>query len=402
LKTTELPIKFPPSFLLMKTLATFLSAVALALALVPKQANAQTVYALRAGTDVVSFFLSRFDISAPGTVTGSALAQRIMGVNEGYIAGIEIRPATGQLYLIGYYAGTGQTQLYTLNPNTAVATPIGLPLTLSLGNDAGQIGFSFNPTTDRIRLVSANRANYQLSPTTGTLISTDGPLAYTSTDPNASQTPGVEAIGYTAGSNVMLYGIDKTYNRLVTQDVATTGTLHTVGPLGIGVATYLMDLGVGYDATTGTNTLYLMRSQYTTLNMASAELFTVSPTTGAATLVGSIGPAQTGAFTLDIAVVQTVVSATRNEAAAALGVSLAPNPATGSTGLSFVLPHASPVALEVFDALGRAVESRPVTLLAAGEHTLHWDAQHRPAGMYLLRLTVDGTTVITRRAELTR
>jgi hypothetical protein len=68
-----------------------------------------------------------------------------------------------------------------------------------------------------------------------------------------------------------------------------------------------------------------------------------------------------------------------------------PNPFNASTTISYQLPQASVVTLEVYDMLGRKVE----TLIdnrhdAAGEHHITWDASDNTSGLYFYRLEVDG------------
>jgi len=70
-----------------------------------------------------------------------------------------------------------------------------------------------------------------------------------------------------------------------------------------------------------------------------------------------------------------------------------PNPFNASTVLSYQLPVASHVKLEVFDITGRAVGAQhaaPLPLVdgwrTAGEHELTFDASDLPSGMYFARL----------------
>jgi hypothetical protein len=99
---------------------------------------------------------------------------------------------------------------------------------------------------------------------------------------------------------------------------------------------------------------------------------------------------------------QPVVGVPDPEPPAVRFVSAWPNPTGAGTTLTFALPAAMAVTLEVFDVTGGRVR----TLLAgegraAGTHTLAWDGRdgggHRvAAGLYLVRLAAAGRTV-TRR-----
>ncbi len=78
-----------------------------------------------------------------------------------------------------------------------------------------------------------------------------------------------------------------------------------------------------------------------------------------------------------------------------------PNPAGVTTRLSFELPSAQPVALEVFNVQGRRVATLASGTLAAGLHQVAWagrdDAGHRvPSGLYFVRLKAGGHSDVRR------
>jgi hypothetical protein len=66
-----------------------------------------------------------------------------------------------------------------------------------------------------------------------------------------------------------------------------------------------------------------------------------------------------------------------------------PNPFNPRTSIDFVLPAASLVRLEVFDARGRRVDTLVEGPLPAGPHTRVFDGVDRASGLYLYRLTTD-------------
>jgi len=75
-----------------------------------------------------------------------------------------------------------------------------------------------------------------------------------------------------------------------------------------------------------------------------------------------------------------------------------PNPFNPSTEIRFSVPRTSEVSLKVYDLAGRVVRTLVAGELAGGEHTAVWrgedDAGERaPSGLYVYRLTADGTTV---------
>lgn len=232
--------------------------------------------------------LVSFDVATPATIVSQVA---LSGLTAGQsVAGMDFRPNTGQLFALGYNATTKQAQVYSIVPATGVATAAGAAITLDLGTATDHIGFDFNPTVDRIRVVSTNRANVRLNPNNGALAATDGTLTYAATDPNAGQTPGIGAGAYTNSyigtGATTLYDIDRTNSRLVSQIPPNDGTLNTIGALGVPTngATQVADLDIYFNPTNNTNTAYLSLATGT-----ASTLYTVNLQTGAATAVGSIG-----------------------------------------------------------------------------------------------------------------
>ena len=66
-----------------------------------------------------------------------------------------------------------------------------------------------------------------------------------------------------------------------------------------------------------------------------------------------------------------------------------PNPFSGETTIRYILPHAAPVRLEIFDLLGRTVESYAAEQ-AAGAHSLTWIADRFSPGIYFCRIEAGG------------
>jgi hypothetical protein len=74
-----------------------------------------------------------------------------------------------------------------------------------------------------------------------------------------------------------------------------------------------------------------------------------------------------------------------------------PNPVVGRLTVAFSLPDAGSGSLELFDVAGRRVLSRDLAGLAPGRHVLALDREVRlPAGVYMLRLTQMGNSVLKR------
>lgn len=167
---------------------------------------------------------------------------RISGVARGErLIGLDTRPANGTVYSL-----SSAGQLYTLNTDSGRATPVGTPIPLT----GKAIGFDFNPTVDRIRVVTDTGQNLRLVPDTGALAGTDTNLAYAAGDVAAGTMPTVTASGYTnsvpGATATALYGIDPRRGTLVLQGTApgttpavspNTGQLFTVGKLGLRINT---------------------------------------------------------------------------------------------------------------------------------------------------------------------
>ena len=124
----------------------------------------------------------------------------ITGLDAGdELVGIDVRPATGQLYALSRDAS-----LYTINPVTAAATKVAdlaadpadgtAPFYTALSG--AKFGIDFNPVVDRLRVVSDAEINLRVNPTNG-LVSADTPLAYgPAPDRNAGTNPNIRDIAY--------------------------------------------------------------------------------------------------------------------------------------------------------------------------------------------------------------
>ena len=237
---------------------------------------------------------------------------RITGVPAGQtLVGIDYRPADNLLYALGYDAATAgpNTQLYLLNPGTNAVTAIGGPIRLELGGPTERIGFDFNPTVDRIRVVSSNDANYRLNPTTGGIAATDTNLTYVGGVP---ANPGVGAAAYTnsfvgTAASTTLYDFDYLNNGLLSiQSPPNNGTLTTQrtvlfvitggsspGTYGIGQPDAI-GLDIYYNPANNTNVGYVTEVTAPRANGSRAtNTYRLDLATGLATQLGNTVPAST-------------------------------------------------------------------------------------------------------------
>jgi hypothetical protein len=66
-----------------------------------------------------------------------------------------------------------------------------------------------------------------------------------------------------------------------------------------------------------------------------------------------------------------------------------PNPFNASTTIEFALPEAADAELSVYNILGQKVAVLMDGQMAAGDHTINWDAGKMPSGIYFARLETD-------------
>lgn len=250
----------------------------------PNMATGDLLYGLTSTGNLVSF-----DSENPGNILTLV---PVTGVTPGQtLVGLDFRPATGQLYAMGYNYAQQEGQLFTINRNTGVATQVDTGFfNLSVGS--GPIGFDFNPTVDRIRITSRNNANYRLHPVTADLVATDGNLAFATGDVNAGANPSIGAVAYTnsfgGASTTTLYNYDDSLNVITIQNPPNNGTLNTVGSSGIqlNLANPTADLDIYYDVDSMENRAYFVTN---TGSSNFDNLYSVNLTTGTVTSLGLIG-----------------------------------------------------------------------------------------------------------------
>lgn len=191
----------------------------------PASAATDQVYGVTADNRLVIF--SRSSPSSP-----SQKNQQISGLQANErIVGIDVRPATGELYAV-----TDQNRVYVIDTQTTQAT---LKSTLTTALSGKAFDIDFNPTVDRLRVVSDAGQNLRVNVDTGAT-TVDGTLAYASGDPNAGATPRVVGAAYTnpvnGATTTSLYDTDSGLDVLATQNPPNNGTLNTVGSLGTDIS----------------------------------------------------------------------------------------------------------------------------------------------------------------------
>ena len=233
------------------------------------------IFGLTNTQQLVSFDSSDRVVTSTQTLSGFTIGGEI-------IQSIDYRPATGQLYGLSSF-----NNLYVINPVTGMSMQVGSTLTPAPGGFARSI--DFNPTVDRIRLLTDSGTNFRINPNDSSVI-VDTSLSYASGDRNAGTTPVVVNAAYTnsvaGATSTMLYDIDSATDSLVLQNPANSGSLTTIGALGFDI----VNTGgfTGFDISGQTGVAYLVGNKLGTGGLTARSLYTVNLATGQATNTGAI------------------------------------------------------------------------------------------------------------------
>ncbi len=203
-------------------------------------------------------------------VSGTSNSVALVGMSAGeQVVGLDFRPANGALYAV-----TNQSRMLTINTASGAVTAIGTGISPALSGT--NFGFDFNPTVDRIRLVSDSGQNLRLHPDTGAIAATDINL-----NPG---TPSVSAAAYTnnfaSSTATQLFVIDTANNNLYLQNPPNNGTLVLVGSLGVTASAMN-----GFDIGGNSNQAYAI------LNVNNVQaVYKINTATGAASKVVDFSP----------------------------------------------------------------------------------------------------------------
>lgn len=250
----------------------------------------EMVYAITASGDLIRFVHTQPDrVLERRSLTGLAPGDAIVGM--------DFRVARGVLYAL-----SRSGRLYTVDRVSGALSPVGTaPAVLPQG--AVVIGFDFNPTVDRIRVVTPAGHNLRLHPDTGAAVDgdpvregvqPDGLLHYGAGDMHFGRQPDIAGAAYTYNTGnekiTTNYAIDRALGALVMQGSRegvepvvspNTGELRTVGALGLsGIA------DVAFDISDVANTpLIAVR----TAAEPRTHLYRVDLATGRASDLGQVG-----------------------------------------------------------------------------------------------------------------
>lgn len=223
-------------------------------------------------------FLVNWDSSTPGTIISGVPLQGLQ--NNERIVGIDFRPTTGELFGLGSFS-----RIYTINPGSGLASPVS-GSAFSPALNGASFGFDFNPTVDRIRMVSDADQNQRANPITGMIAATDPSLVYAAGDSREGVNPNVSHVGYTnsvPGATVTtLFGLDAGTDTLVRHTVGPGfAQLVTVGSVG----TDITEQG-GFDISGPSGMAY---ATVQNVALARSTFWTIDLNTGAGSMVGEVG-----------------------------------------------------------------------------------------------------------------
>jgi hypothetical protein len=242
-----------------------------------ERAEAETFYAIGDG----GLSLLRFSSDDPGSVNRVGF---FGGFGSGLDA-IDFRPATGQLY--GYQDLTDS--YFVVDLASAMLTPASAP-EVGASTNTFFLGMDWNPTIDRLRVVTDSGQNLVYNPEDGMAVArTD--LFYVPGDPNEPFAPLVIDNAYTNnlqsnfGGTTQQYVLDYGLDVLALLD-NNTGRLTTVGEVTLGGSLIDFDEFVGFDIFTGADGSNIAYALFTLDGETS--LYTIDLSTAEATRVGGL------------------------------------------------------------------------------------------------------------------
>jgi hypothetical protein len=148
------------------------------------------------------------------------------------LLGIDYRPANNTLYGLGDAGG-----VYAIDTSSAAATLVSR-LDKPLSGTA--FGIDFNPTVDRLRVISDTGQNLRVNVDTG-MTTVDSALNLPGATPPVNPALGVVAAAYTNNDGdpataTTLFDIDTTNDQVVVQAPPNNGALNPTGKLGLDAA----------------------------------------------------------------------------------------------------------------------------------------------------------------------
>ncbi len=233
----------------------------------------ERVYALTGNGDLVLF-----DGDEPGNVKQRVSVKGLRGDD---LVGIDFRPANGRLYGLGK-----DGNVYTIAAGTGQASRVSVLRTAG-GREVtprGQsFGIDFNPTVDRLRVVSDADQNLRVNVDTGETI-VDGEMRYR----GGGGSPSTTGVAYTNsrasafGGSTEIYYVETDRDRLTEAADPNSGIMSGVGMLEVSAGSL-----AGFDIVTrdGANAAYAALQP----GGSGSRFYNVSRSDGQARNIGAIG-----------------------------------------------------------------------------------------------------------------
>jgi hypothetical protein len=237
----------------------------------------QIVYAINANNDLIKFNAKTPSVQMSKTaISGIVAGEKIMS--------IDFRPATGELYGL-----SSASKLYIINQNDATARVVS-STAFTPAISGSVVSIDFNPTVDRLRVVSNTGQNLRINPENGAVAATDGSI-------NGGSSPAITGIAYTnskaGASSTVLFDIDQTSGKLFKQDPPNNGTLVEVGSLGFNFTG-----NAAFDITPGNVALIAAANNFYTIDITTGKADKIGATTEA--LVDIAVPTDPVAYGVDV------------------------------------------------------------------------------------------------------
>lgn len=243
------------------------------LAALSTQASAERIFGLTTGNSIVTF-----DSASPNTITSSGA---IGGLAGDTLTGIDLRPANNTLYSIG-----ASGNLYAITKNASgvdyTATSLGAITTAPSGSS---FGIDFNPTVDRLRVISDTNQNLRVNPNVMPPAATvDTPISLNGVAGGGDLIAAAYTNSRIGATTTTLYAIDATGNSLVRSTNPNGGLYVTTNLAGANFLDFGFNVPLtsqfGFDISGATGTAF-----FNSLN----SFGTVNLTTGRSTIIGTVG-----------------------------------------------------------------------------------------------------------------
>lgn len=257
--------------------------------------------------NATSTSLVRFSALNPGSSTTVDLMLASVASGESIVA-IDFRPATGQLYGLGIDSGTNTGTLYLIDPQSGALNSVGAFSAVAFVDATGNpVDFpdpstasweiDFNPTVDRIRVVTSTGLNFRVNPITGAPVD-GGAASGINPDGNINgATSSVDGTAYTnsfAGTTVTTqYTLDAVTNSLYIQSPPNDGTQTLVQAVTLSGSTLDFASPVGFDilpqvTAPASNAPVTSGDGFFSANVSgSTGLYRINLLSGQATLLGT-------------------------------------------------------------------------------------------------------------------